>query len=257
MGVPQRGRRDGAILGPGRTGVTDRDRSRPRELAVRTGDVLRGQGLKSQAAEEGGAGALARRSGSRAGPGRRPGAAGPTGTRGPRRVLGNAVSGDGLSLEGWNPADAAISTVAGATTGLLAGTGIGLGSLAIMNSVVGFDATLASTVAGCRRDPRELVAGTALGGLGTYVLLGGPSHPTTQSLSCPPRRGPPRRAWTSMVDCDHSSDFTSARPSPPMMSYSAAPQGPGRTPDGAPSRGQRFFPPKKGLAAACLIHAAT
>ncbi|MBA3878038.1 MAG: hypothetical protein C0498_14170, partial [Anaerolinea sp.] len=74
--------------------------------------------------------------------------------------------------DGWNLVDAGISAVAGATSGVLATTGVGLGGLVVMNAVVGFDATAASMIAGGRRDPSELIAGTAFGALGP-LLPGG------------------------------------------------------------------------------------
>jgi len=87
-------------------------------------------------------------------------------------VATNVISGNGLSVEGWNVADAVISTAAGATGGLLAGTGLSVGGQVVANAVVGFDATLVSMVAGGRRDARELVIGTGFGALGP-VLPGG------------------------------------------------------------------------------------
>ena len=83
-------------------------------------------------------------------------------------AISNTVQGKPLT-EGWNPTDAGISAVAGATSGVLATTGLGLGALAIANAVVGFDATVVSMVAGSRRDPSELVWGTVFGAIGPFL----------------------------------------------------------------------------------------
>jgi hypothetical protein len=57
----------------------------------------------------------------------------------------------------------------GATSGLLAGTGLGLAGLIGMNAIVGFDATLWSMAVHGRSDPRELIVGTAFGAAGRLI----------------------------------------------------------------------------------------
>jgi hypothetical protein len=89
-------------------------------------------------------------------------------------VISNVASGNLDNVgKGWNGTDLAISTVAGATTGLLAGTGVGLVGLVAINSIVGFDASLVSMVAGGRRAPVELAIGAGFGGRGAVLPGGG------------------------------------------------------------------------------------
>lgn len=83
-------------------------------------------------------------------------------------VATNVVQGN-EPLQGLNPTEAAISGVAGAISGGIGGLGIGLGSKIILNAIVGFDATLVSMAAGGRRDPAELLVGTAVGAGGGAV----------------------------------------------------------------------------------------
>ena len=88
-------------------------------------------------------------------------------------VATNVVQGNtGDVFAGWNPGDAAISTVAGALSGGLSAAGLTIGEQVIMNGVIGFDATVWSMNLGGRRDPRELAVGTAFGLVGP-LLPGG------------------------------------------------------------------------------------
>jgi RHS repeat-associated protein len=94
-------------------------------------------------------------------------------------VAANVVKGNtrdlGHLLSGWNVVDAAISTGAGAITGGLATPSLALTTTeqVIAGTVVGFDATVWSMNAGGRRNPIELIGGTAAGGLGPLLPGGG------------------------------------------------------------------------------------
>lgn len=52
-------------------------------------------------------------------------------------VVTDVVQGDGLTLEGWNGTDAAISTVAGALSGGLSSVGLSVGKQVAMNAIIG------------------------------------------------------------------------------------------------------------------------
>lgn len=77
----------------------------------------------------------------------------------------NAIQGKEDLTEGLDPTDAVISGVAGGISGGV-GPVLGLGGKVLINAIIGFDAGITSMVAGDRRDPWELLLGTAGGGVG-------------------------------------------------------------------------------------------
>ena len=87
-------------------------------------------------------------------------------------IVSNAIQGNSDLTAGWNLGDAVIATGAGALSGGLSSLGMTTSEQVIYNTIIGFDATAASMGMGNRHDPSELLLGTVLGGVGTFVPAG-------------------------------------------------------------------------------------
>lgn len=90
-------------------------------------------------------------------------------------VVSNAISGNDDVFAGFDWREAGIQTAAGALSGGMSTLVAGRGSQAIMNGIIGFDATLWTMNLHGRTNPWELLGGTALSAV-SPLLPRGPTY---------------------------------------------------------------------------------